>query len=399
MASREFDSRKTAASARKGLAPSKYDAAWVRHAQFATEALVAAPAPAAAAAPTSFVDRALLFASAAAPAGFAADHVERSAFFADPIVQRTSVGAATVHLHQQYRGLTIFQMARAVRFEPDGRPIDAVGQSSAQPLDIDLVPKTDAISAVVKAAQHLATSGRGQTATDRFGVTYPIPTISVDGFAPGIVASFPLPSRPTVVEKGPFENPIPVYLLIFAHPDGPRLAWHAVLTFPRNEDQYTVIVSADEKAEILYSHSTMHRALARGNVFEFSPGVADRRMIDFPRPITDYPAMPTMPLADFPAPWVTKDQTLGNSTRATLGASGRTLDGIPATNPVEFNPTSAFGDDQKLLNIFYFCNYMHDFLYIIGFDEAAGNFQEVNFTHTGLGNDAVLALAHSGTVV
>src|SRR3954451_24668189 len=41
---------------------------------------------------------------------------------------------------------------------------------------------------------------------------------------------------------------------------------------------------------------------------------------------------------------------------------------------------------------------MHDFLYILGFDEAAGNFQDVNFTHTGGGGDPVSARAHSGPV-
>ena len=65
---------------------------------------------------------------------------------------------------------------------------------------------------------------------------------------------------------------------------------------------------------------------------------------------------------------------------------------------VEFLPTDRFGDDQKVLNIFYFCNYMHDFLYILGFDEAAGNFQKVNFTHLGVGGDPVRARAHSGAV-
>jgi extracellular elastinolytic metalloproteinase len=41
---------------------------------------------------------------------------------------------------------------------------------------------------------------------------------------------------------------------------------------------------------------------------------------------------------------------------------------------------------------------MHDFLYVLGFDEQAGNFQTVNFTGLGVGNDAVQAHAHPGTV-
>jgi extracellular elastinolytic metalloproteinase len=51
------------------------------------------------------------------------------------------------------------------------------------------------------------------------------------------------------------------------------------------------------------------------------------------------------------------------------------------------------GDDQKVINIFYFCNVMHDFYYALGFDERY-NFQEVNFVGVGKGGDTVLALAH-----
>jgi extracellular elastinolytic metalloproteinase len=108
--------------------------------------------------------------------------------------------------------------------------------------------------------------------------------------------------------------------------------------------------------------------------------------------------MPGAPLAGFPADWVEADKTIGNATVATLNMTTKSLSGNLAGNVVEFNPAEQFGDDQKLLNIFYFCNYMHDFLYILGFDEAAGNFQGVNFTHMGVGGDPVHAHAHSGPV-
>jgi hypothetical protein len=348
----------------------------------------------------SLVSRALAFARTPAVMAFAGGGGgEPSGFFADPVPQVTSSGAATVHLHQQYRGLTIFQMARAVRFNTHGQTIDAIGETSPIPADMILAPVNDVSEAVAAAARHLASTGGGQSEKDKFGQTYALPQINADGFKPTIIASFPLPSRPTVLDKGPFENPIPAYLLIFGGPDGPRLAWHSVLTFPNYEEQYVVIVSADDRpGEILYSKSTLHKAKARGNVFEFSPGIGPRQLIEFPRAISDYPAMPTAPLAGFPADWIDANQAVGNTTRATLNFTTTTLSGKPGTDPVEFNPAEEFGDEQKLLNIFYFCNYMHDFLYIVGFDEAAGNFQQVNFTHTGLGNDPVLARAHSQQV-
>ena len=347
----------------------------------------------------STIDRALAFLEPAAGGlGFAAG--EASGYFPDPVVQRTSSGAASVHLHQQYRGLTIFQMAQAVRFGIDGGPKDALGLAAANPVGLDLEPKVSGAAAVVAAARYLAETGGGEEEPDAFGQVTTAATISVGGdFAPAALASFPLPSRPTVFEKGPFENPIPAYLLIFDRPDGPRLAWHVVLTFPNYEDQYVMIVAADDPAaEILYCKSSLHRARAHGNVYEFSPAAGPRQMVDFPRPVTDYAVVLSNPLPGFPADWVSAATAMGNSTRATLNFSTSTLSGTPGTDPVEFDPADPFGDDQKLLNIFYFCNYMHDFLYLVGFDEASGNFQQVNFTHTGLANDPVLARAHSGRV-
>jgi subtilisin-like proprotein convertase family protein len=49
--------------------------------------------------------------------------------------------------------------------------------------------------------------------------------------------------------------------------------------------------------------------------------------------------------------------------------------------------------------LFYVCNWYHDQLYKLGFDEAAGNFQQTNFSGMGVGGDRVLAEAQdsSGT--
>jgi len=47
-------------------------------------------------------------------------------------------------------------------------------------------------------------------------------------------------------------------------------------------------------------------------------------------------------------------------------------------------------------NLFYWNNLVHDVLYRYGFDEVAGNFQTVNFSGQGFGNDAVRAEAQDG---
>lgn len=366
---------------------------------------------------TTLVERALSYARSeqTKASGFAGQS-DVSNFVPDPVVQRTSSGATAVHLQQQYRGLPVFQMVRTVRFAPQGNALDAQGKSLALAPDISIEPRITALEAVQKAAEHLAATGSSAGVKDEFGEVAAVPTVSIEGFVPRVIGAFPmLASQPAVLDwvvddtpqtehssggnvSKPFENPVPAHLLLFDDPQAPRIAWYTLFTFKDYADQYAVIVSADaQPGQILYSRSMMHKARAKAAVFEFSPGVADRAIVPMPRPVEDYPAMPSSPLTGFPADWVTAKQTIGNSTRATLNFTTTSLAGSD-TSPIEFHPTDPFGDEQKLLNIFYFCNYMHDFLYILGFDEAAGNFQDTNFTHTGIAGDSVRARAHSGPV-
>lgn len=50
-----------------------------------------------------------------------------------------------------------------------------------------------------------------------------------------------------------------------------------------------------------------------------------------------------------------------------------------------------------LTQLFYVTNWYHDKLFLLGFDEAAGNFQLTNFSGMGLGNDRILAEAQDNT--
>lgn len=52
--------------------------------------------------------------------------------------------------------------------------------------------------------------------------------------------------------------------------------------------------------------------------------------------------------------------------------------------------------DAATINLFYMQNYMHDFSYAYGFDEAAGNYQMNNYGNGGLENDAIQARAQAG---
>lgn len=53
--------------------------------------------------------------------------------------------------------------------------------------------------------------------------------------------------------------------------------------------------------------------------------------------------------------------------------------------------------DAVLTNLFYMNNMMHDIWYIYGFDEASGNFQQLNYSGEGEGGDFVFADAQDGS--
>lgn len=391
--SREIDTRKTASGqsgvARSALMRPPADAALAQGARFARR--------------QSFQARAVAEAqrvTAQAP-GFAPGDEAPMEFVPDPSMPRSSAGAVTVNVHQMFQGVPIFQMTRTVTFDPNGSVRKTSGNSQLIPADFSTVPKLPATEAILAAAKFLV-SAPNEEEKDSFGQPLRRSTLEITGYKPELETAFPLPSLPAVFSKGPFARSIPAHLVIFIQPERPRLAWQIVLTFPdtpESQEKYQVLVAADEdSAEILLSRSTVHHIAARGHVFEFQGG-GQRKQVSFPRPLSDYPAMPLAPLAGFPPDWVESDSTIGNSTIATLNNTstplrGRTVDG----HVLEFNPETPDGDEQKLLNIFYYCNYMHDFLQILGFDEASGNFQRINFTNAGLGQDPVLARAHSGAV-
>lgn len=367
-----------------------------RAAAFALAAPAAPPAP-------SLLDRAVAFLQQDTVGFGAALLVPEAAapteLVPDPVVQRTSSGGAAVHVHQFYHGLPVFQMARTVRFAPDSRPVDAAGDSVDLPPGLEIEPQLNAAGAVRRAAEHLAGS-RGAARHSEFGNVEEPPRIDIGDFQPRVLSAFALPTRPTVVEKGPFEDVIPAHLVVFAHPAGARLAWHVVLTFPGHVDKYVVLISADDNpGEVLYCRSVMTNVRSRGRVWEFSPGAAaERRLLEFPRPLADYPVTPAAPIAGFPADWIDGEEAAGNTARATLGETSTRLHGRVEDGVTVFDPAEPQGDEQKILNIFYFCSYMHDFLFLLGFDEAAGNFQEVNFTHLGSELDPVDCRSFSGPV-
>jgi extracellular elastinolytic metalloproteinase len=220
--------------------------------------------------------------------------------------------------------------------------------------------------------------------------------LNLGDLKPSVISSKNDPERHTLLEAQPFQEPVSANLIWFDLNSSMRLGWEVNLGLPDGGDQYRVIVDAHDGG-ILYSHRLTVHVVARGDVF-MPDGGTPRRPCDFPLALSDYPTPTPTPPASFPREdWVAADQTDGNNVRAHLNGGG-TATGSVVDGVMTFNPTGAADDDQLRVNLFFFCNFMHDFLYLLGFREADGNFQDDNGTLGGAAQDRVDAFVHPGAV-
>lgn len=98
-------------------------------------------------------------------------------------------------------------------------------------------------------------------------------------------------------------------------------------------------------------------------------------------------------------------QTLGNNVDAHTDTDANNSPDLPrptsSTRNFDFamdlTQAPSTYKDAAATNLFYFCNYIHDVCYTLGFTESAGNFQTNNFGRGGNGSDAVQADAHDGS--
>ncbi|KAJ2629819.1 hypothetical protein GGF44_004195, partial [Coemansia sp. RSA 1694] len=112
-----------------------------------------------------------------------------------------------------------------------------------------------------------------------------------------------------------------------------------------------------------------------------------------------------------PKGWATANTTAGNNvwaqnnptggiawklnhrpTAATAGALG----GKVFDSPLNLTQQPSTYQDFAITQLFYTVNTMHDLAFIYGFDEAAGNFQDENYSGQGKGGDYVVAYAQDG---
>jgi extracellular elastinolytic metalloproteinase len=323
-------------------------------------------------------------------------------FEANPRVSKTSGGAVVVQMRQQFKSIPVFQGAQTVRFRPGGDIDNSTGNTFEMNEDTEVEPRLSAAQAVLAAAKHTLDLGQGLLGEqDDFGNALDSPQINLQGFQPTVIAAFnDIPSQPTVLAQGPFAYAIKASLIWYPSAAKVLLGWQVLLTMPQGAGQYLIIVDANS-GDILYSRQLADLLIAQGAVYAIDG--TTRQLMSFPRPWTDYasgfdPGSIPQGVPPEPSPWVddATRNTVGNNVNAHLGENGPTLSGAPDGQGVSFQPVDPFGDEQKILNMFYFNNYMHDLFYLLGFREEDGNFQTKGVG--GVPGDPVDARAHSGPV-
>lgn len=191
-------------------------------------------------------------------------------------------------------------------------------------------------------------------------------------------------------------------------PDEPRLAWRVRLQDPRSSDRYDFIVD-DAKATVMLRHSlTWYFADTPSyRVYTGHSPQPNMPFLSLTPPFVDRALVFTQgdPIAS-PAGWIdlanpvtsgnnvlAREDRLGNNSGRTARAQALSFDFPLILNTQEPENFT----DASITNLFYRCNWIHDYLYRLGFDEQSGNFQVDNFGRGGLGNDPVLADAQDGS--
>lgn len=184
-----------------------------------------------------------------------------------------------------------------------------------------------------------------------------------------------------------------------------RLCWDLVLTSRQRREMYRVLVDAQSEEVWLrhcltdYLVPATYCVSTSDSPSPFSPG--------HPVPLTNQPpwvppSWVTLAALDTNAsPWGwingADNGTGGNNARATWFWLESIDDDHDRQDMVYGQPFRVFGPGRDgnadpVVQMFYWCNWMHDRLYRLGFTEAAGNFQRENFGRGGAGGDAVDAV-------
>jgi uncharacterized repeat protein (TIGR01451 family) len=193
-----------------------------------------------------------------------------------------------------------------------------------------------------------------------------------------------------------------------------RLCWEIELTRRAGGERYRVLLDARSGEMHIRRRLTVYLSDATYRVFTsdsprpFSPG--------WPEPNTNQPPTVARTLVTLsslntnasPIGWISdgENETRGNNVDAHADRNADDLPDLPRPQglpyrvfdaPLDLTQPPGSYTDAAAVQLFYWCNWTHDRLYELGFDEASGNYQKDNFGRGGLGGDAIQADAQDGS--
>ena len=319
----------------------------------------------------------------------AADMGLNTSDFSDITVtdQYTDTGSGTTHIYfqQRYQGLDIVNTSLTVTVTANGSVLNAAGEwlpklsepTSPAPMQLVLSPTW--------ALTYLQNNGAIPDS--------PISMIqSPQGADMEAQMSAPLAS----------DDPIQSRLEYLATANGLVLAWNFVVRTTDLQHWYSFDARADN-AQLLRTVDWIDHATY--DVYPWPTEAPNEGQ----RVLLTNPADP----AASPFGWQDTNGVAGAEYTDTRGnnvfaqedtnadnAGGFRPDGGASLNfdfPIDLTQAPSTYQSAAITNLFYWNNLLHDVHYKYGFTEAAGNFQVMNYTGQGLGNDAVQADAQDGS--
>jgi uncharacterized repeat protein (TIGR01451 family) len=195
-----------------------------------------------------------------------------------------------------------------------------------------------------------------------------------------------------------------------------RLCWDVVAASKSRGEMFRVIVDAQSGDVVMrrnltsYISDATYRVYTSDSPSPFSPGHPVPNVAQPPLIPRELLTLSALSIVASPDGWINDgdNETLGNNVQAHLDRDGDNQPDLPRPQgnpdrvfdfPLDLAQEPTDYGNASVVQLFYWNNWVHDKLYELGFNEAAGNFQTVNFGRGGLGNDAVRADSQDGSGV
>ena len=196
--------------------------------------------------------------------------------------------------------------------------------------------------------------------------------------------------------------------------DALRLCWEVLCIARTSGSMYRVLVDATS-GEVQVRHCltedvgpATYRVFTGDSPSPFSPGHSAPSSVQPPLVERSLVTLSALSTTASPNGWIDDGvmETRGNNVDAHTDTNADNVADLPRPQavgaarvfdpPLDLTQPPSTYRDAAVVDLFYWCNWMHDRLYELGFTEAAGNFQNDNFGRGGLGNDALQADAQDG---